>query len=150
MGWDEFLTLAVEYLTAQQERLRTELSLGHWPRYDFDQETGTLIFSTEGKAGAIADIQVVGSTGESSGTWLWSWGNDSILEPVKRDMDSVRAYGETHGFEKLIARKWPGDEHDGWEMTAVAAYILRSDGGYRVPFKRGALFMVMRNARRVA
>jgi hypothetical protein len=51
MSWDEFLTLAVEYLTAQQERLSSELGLGHWPRYDFDQETGTLTFSAKGRPG---------------------------------------------------------------------------------------------------
>lgn len=94
-------------------------------------------------------MQVVGSTSKSGGTWLWSWANDAVLAPATRDMEKVRIYGEAHGFEKLTRAKWPGDECDGWEMTAAAAYILRAEGGYRAPSERGALFMIMRQVRRV-
>jgi hypothetical protein len=147
--WDEFLAAATEYLQARQDWLRDEFGLGEWPRWDYDQPTATLRFSADGKTGVVADMQVVGSTSTSSGTWLWSWANDSILAPAMGDMERVRAYGEAHGFDKLVQAKWPGDESDGWEMTAAAAYILQAEGGYRAPHERGALFMIMRQVRRV-
>ena len=84
------------------------------------------------------------------GTWLWAWDNPSILENVKHCLADVRAYGEAHGLEKLTTPKWPGDEHDGWEMTAAAAFILRTEGAYRAAHDNGALFMVLRNVRRPA
>lgn len=94
-------------------------------------------------------MQVVGSISTISGTWLWAWDNPWILEPVKHCLGTVRDYGETHGFGKLTDPKWPGDEQDGWEMTAAAAYILQAEGGYRAPDEKGALFLLMRNVRRV-
>src|SRR5919109_5568532 len=94
--WDTFLATAVEYLEDRQAWLRKEFGVGEWPRYDYDQPTGTLRFSAEGKTGVVADMQAVGTTGKSSGTWLWSWANDSILASAKGDMETVRAYGEAH------------------------------------------------------
>src|SRR5262245_41641342 len=146
--WDEFLADAMDYLKTQRDRLEKEFGLGHWERYDYDQEAGIITFSSGGKVGVIADMQVVGSTSKSSGTWLWSWDNPSILPSVKDQVLQVRAYGEEQAFEKLTDPKWPGDEHDGWEMTAITAFILRAEGGYRSPSDNGALFLVMQNVRR--
>jgi hypothetical protein len=56
--------------------------------------------------------------------------------------------GESHGLERVTTAKWPGDEHDGLEMTAATAVILRAEGAYRTPGDNGALFMVLRNVRR--
>jgi hypothetical protein len=146
--WEPFLEMAVEYLRRQQDRLKSEFQLGRWPRYDYDQESGTLTFSSDGRVEVLADIHIVGSTSKRSGTWLWAWDNPSILENVKHCLADVRAYGENHGLEKLTTAKWAGDERDGWEMTAAVAFILRAEGGYRAPHDNGALFMVLRNVRR--
>ena len=35
--WEPFLDMAVEYLSRQQARLKSEFQLGSWPRYDYDQ-----------------------------------------------------------------------------------------------------------------
>jgi len=145
--WDEFLADAMNYLKSQQQRLEKEFRLGHWERWFYDQKSGTITFSSAGEAGVIADMQVVGSTSNSSGTWLWSWDNPSILPDVKNKILEVRAYGAEHGFERLTDPKWLGDEYDGWEMTAVTAFILKADGGYRAPGDNGALFLVMENVR---
>ena len=146
--WGSFLEMAVEYLRWQQDRLKSEFRLGSWPRYDYDQEAGTLTLSSAGKVEVLADSHIIGSTPKRSGTWLWAWDNPSIFENVKHCLADVRAYGQSHGLEKLTTAKWPGDEHDGWEMTAAAAFILRAEGGYRAPNDDGALFMVLRNVRR--
>jgi hypothetical protein len=122
--------------------------LGTWPRYDDDQKAGTRTVSSDGKVEVLADIHIVGSTSKRRGTWLWAWDNPSIFEKVKHCLADVRAYGESHGLAKLTTAKWSGDEHDGWEMTAAAAFILQAEGGYRAPDDKGALFMVLRNVRR--
>jgi hypothetical protein len=146
--WEVFLDMAMEYLKARQDRLQSEFALGTWKRYDYDQNIGTLTFSSEGKVGVIADMYVVGTTSKNSGTWLWSWCNPWILGRVKHCMQDVREYGEVHGLEKLTTAEWPGDERDGWEMTAAAAFILKAEGAYRAPDGDGALFMILRNVRR--
>ncbi|WP_409035712.1 DUF6882 domain-containing protein [Pedobacter africanus] len=58
-------------------------------------------------------------------------------------MGKVKSYGESRGFKKLIDRKWKADEIDGWEMTAIAAYVLKAKGAYRVPSKDEKLFLFM-------
>ena len=50
-----------------------------WPRWDYDLDAGTLVFSDRGVPKVIASIQVVGTTSKSSNTWLWSWANDNTL-----------------------------------------------------------------------
>lgn len=147
--WESFRDMAIEYLKDRQDRLTSEFELFSWPRYDYDQDAGTLSFSSNGRVGVVADIQIVGSTSKISGTWLWSWDNPSIAERVRCCMLDVREYGATHRLEKLTTPKWPADEYDAWEMTAAAAFILKAEGAYRAPHDNGAVFMVLRNVRRV-
>jgi hypothetical protein len=147
--WDGLLEMATGYLRERQDHLMSEFDLGNWPRYDYDQDLGTLVFSRDGRRGVAADIELVGSTSKISGTWLWSWANPSILERVRQQMTQVREYGEAHGLEKLTTAKWPADEIDGWEMTAIAAFVLQAEGAYRSPDEKGALFMLLRDVRRL-
>ena len=58
-------------------------------------------------------------------------------------LEAVRAFGRENSFEKLTAASWVGDETDGWEMTAVAAWVLEARGAYRAPSSDDALFMVL-------
>lgn len=146
--WESFLDEAMEYLQSQQDRLNADYQLSSWQRYNYNQEAGTIVFSSDGRIGIIADIHIVGSTSKNGGTWLWAWDNPSVLDRVKHCLTEVRTFGEVHGFDKLTTAKWPGDERDGWEMTAAAAFILQTQGAYRAPDDNGVLFMVLRNIRR--
>jgi hypothetical protein len=94
----------------------------------------------------IADMAIVGTLSSSSGTWLWSWDDDSIEPQARQRIDEIRTFGEQHGFSKLTSAKWPGDGHDAWEMTAIASYLLKSEGAYRAPGDV-ATFMILRNVR---
>lgn len=145
--WDSFLAEALQYLRDRQEQLRRDFDLNRWQRYDYDQVAGTIQFSSDGKTGVIADIDVVGSTSTGSGTWIWSWANSSIEPAVAERMLAVRQFGEVHEYSRLTDALWKGDEVDGWEMTAVAAHVLKAEGAYRSPDDNGALFMLMRNVR---
>jgi hypothetical protein len=142
-AFDELLREAVTYLQARQDQLYAQYSIGSYPRYDWNPETGQLIFSENGRPRVVADIQFIGSISTRSSTWLWSWANRSILETVKRRIRDVRAYGEERRYLKLASACWAAEEADGWEMTAVAAYLLKAPGAYRSPGPRGFSFLVM-------
>lgn len=58
---------------------------------------------------------------------------------MKQKILSVKDYGQKRKFEKLINAKWTADEYDAWEMTAIAIYLLKAKGAYRVPLNE-ALF----------
>jgi hypothetical protein len=137
------IRLAVAHLQARQDELQSQYAVGSYERYDWDQETGELVFSHAGHSRVVADIQFVGSVSTQSHTWLWSWANKSLQESVKQRVRQVRTYGEEHRHLKLASARWPAEEVDGWEMTAVAAYLLRAKGAYRTPGDRGFSFMVM-------
>ena len=61
----------------------------------------------------------------------------------------MKEYGLRRNFEKLITPKWTADQYDGWEMTAIASYLLKTKGAYRVPASNGKLFsfMIFKNIR---
>lgn len=142
-GFTSLLDEACVYFNTRQDQLSAQYGLGKYPHYDWNQESGHLIFSDNGQARVIADIQFVGSLSTRSNTWLWSWGNQSILEPVKQRVREVRALGEDRRYLKLASACWPAEESDGWEMAAITAYVLGAAGVYRSPDDRGFSFLVM-------
>ena len=134
---------AVAYLDVAQSAMREHFRLGDYDRYHWDQDTGELVFSSAGTPKVVAAIQFVGSLSTRSNTWLWSWANKSYLESVRREVRKVRKIGDERRFMKLAAARWPATEADGWDMTAVTAYLLRAQGVYRSPGDTGFTFMVM-------
>jgi hypothetical protein len=141
------VTAAHAYATARQEALRAEFKLGSWPRWDWDQDTGQLVFSAGGEPRIIADIQFVGSVSTESGTWLWSWANPYFDRAVTNDVREVRLLGEARGIAQLTTPKWPATETDGWEMTSITAYVLQAKGVYRTPTEKGFTYLVITSIR---
>ena len=141
------LSTSVEYLDAHQEALYEQFQLGTWPRWDWHQDSGELVFSADGIPRVVANIQFVGSVSNVTGTWLWAWANPHLDERWTREMLEVRQFGAAREFWKLTTRKWEADEGDGWEMTSIAAYVLQAQGAYRTPGEKGLTYMLLRNVR---
>jgi len=143
----QLLESAIPYLRARQNQLEVQYRLNSYPRYDWYQDTAELVFSEQGRPRVVADIQFVGSLSTSSESWMWSWANTSLLESAKSEIRRVREYGDTHSLLKLACAYWSADEEDGWQMTAVSAFLLKAKGAYRSPDERGFTFMVMTDVR---
>ena len=143
----ELVETSMAYLHARQNELEVQYRLDNYPRYDWHQDPAELVFSDQGKPKVIADIQFVGSISTRSGSWMWSWANASLLESAKSKIRQVRTYGDTHSLLKLACGYWDAEEVDGWEMTAVAAFLLKAKGAYRSPDERGFTFMILTNVR---
>ena len=139
---------AAAYLRERQDHLATQYKLGSYSRYDWSQDTGQLVFSDGGRTRLVADIQFVGSISTQGGTWLWSWANTSILESVKDRIRQVRAYGEDHHYLTLACACSAAREVDGWQMTAVTAYLTGAAGAYRTPSEDGFSFMAITDVHR--
>jgi len=142
-AFEDLVGRSRSYLVECQERLEREYRLGSWARYDWSQVTRQLVFSDAGQPKVLADIQFVGSISIETDTWLWAWNNDSITAELCEVLSTVREYGKTHGLPHLITPKWPADEIDGWEMTGIAAFLLRAHGAYRTRYERGYTYMIM-------
>jgi hypothetical protein len=131
------------YLTERQDALMAEYKLGEHKRYDWDQDTGSLVFSNDGVVAVIAKVQFVGSISTKSNTWLWSWANSTVQDNVKDQMHIVQRFGEKSGFDALTTDKWEGDEVDGWEMTSITAQLLNAKGAYRTSSDNGFTYMTI-------
>jgi hypothetical protein len=138
---------SMAYLQERQNQLEARYRLESCPRYDWYQDSAELVFSSGGKPVVVADIQFVGSISTRSRSWMWSWANQSLLESAKSRIREVRAFGDAHAFLKLASAYWEADEVDGWEMTAVAAFLLKAKGAYRSPDERGFTFLLMMDIR---
>lgn len=131
---------AYAYLNEQQQFCESEYLLGKHGEWYYDQETGIITFSNKGKVYLSINYESVGSISETSNTWLWSWANGSTWPNISTEILAVKDYGNMHNYEKLIEAKWDADIYDGWEMTAISAYLLNAKGAYRVPHSEGNLF----------
>jgi uncharacterized protein DUF6882 len=143
----ELVRTACEYLTAREGELRDRYGLSTYQRYDWNQDTGTIVFSNDGVPKLLANILFVGSVSTRTNTWLWSWANESISCKLSDRLRAVKEYGETHGIAQLTEPYWSADEVDGWEMTSVSAYLLKAEGAYRTPDEHGFTYLLLRNVR---
>lgn len=126
----EILKQSREYLLKQQDNLKKKYGLDDYLQMDFEQHTGEMVFTLKGGRKVIMTFHVVGSISDRSKTWMWSWDNLYLLENVTEEMLKVKAFGEENGIEKLTSPKWPGNDDNGWEMTAIAAWVLKSKGAF--------------------
>ena len=143
VSFEELSRISCAYIKNQQAYCQERYKIGQYERWDYNQLTGKLIFSDKGVQKVIVDYEEVGSVSLKSNTWLWAWSNSSIEENVKKEIAKVRSYGIKRGFESLIHAKWSADIVDGWDMTAISAYLLKAKGVYRVPSHDDKLFSFM-------
>ena len=141
--WSSTVADACHFLSERQDALMRDYKLAEHQRFEWDQSTGELTFSNNGVPAVKAKIQFVGSVSTLSNTWLWSWANPSVSPDVKDQMQWVKGYGEEHNFIALTRDQWDGDEIDGWEMTCVAALVLKAEGAYRTESSSGYTYMLI-------
>jgi hypothetical protein len=130
---------AVHQLQEKNARLKSEFRLGEWPRYDYDVDTGKLVFSDHNVPRVIAEIQIVGTTSAKAGNWLWAWANEHWPAERTADSEIVRAYGEKHGICDLTHAYVEDTDLNalGWELTSVMVRITNALGAYRPPRDEG-------------
>jgi hypothetical protein len=134
---------AVHELMSLNEACERKFKISTLHRWDYDLDDGTLTFSQDGVARVVALIQIVGTTSETDGTWLWSWANQSLPGKVTRAIGDVRAFGERESLSELTTPSLTDDEYLGWAMTAITARVLGSKGAYRCPrHDNGFLYLV--------
>ena len=140
MTFEELSKEAYEYLNEQQTACEEKYLLSKHERWYYDQELGLIIFYNDDKVFLRIQFEAVGTISLISNTWLWAWANPTTLENTTTKIIKVKEYGEKNGLEKLFNKKWDADMYDGWEMTAISAYLLKAKGAYRAPNEEENIF----------
>lgn len=130
LDYDAFAEKCVDELKVLQDTMQKEHDLDGYDNWFYNQSTGLLTFSSEGKELNFRYIKV-GSFSEKSNTWQWSWDNEHTLDSVKVGIDAVKAFGEQHGFSKLTNGYFLSDTFDAWEFAAIALKIVGGLSVYR-------------------
>lgn len=146
-AFHDLISSSFKYLEGKQKSFLEKFKINDYERWDWYQETATLVFSHQGKPQVEAEIHFSGSFSTESNTWLWAWANDSLDETIKSSSRKVRAIGEELGLLKLVAAHWEATEVDGWEMTAALAKAINAIGAYRTPSDNGYTYMVITKAK---
>ena len=55
---------------------------------------------------------------------MWSWANESSLEPRKFQTLKVKEFGEKKKYENLTNEHFDGNNFTGWELTSIAFEII--------------------------
>lgn len=141
----------VHYAVHQAQALQ-DISDERWgwrdmARWDFDHDASTLTFSDSTRERVIADVRLVGSYSTNSNTFQWAWQTLRQGAAESAAVSRLRVFGEVRGIRQLTTPCWQCDETTGWEMAALAAYILGAEGVYRAPFDHQLWFMLLSNWR---
>lgn len=148
-AWTHFVDECSEELDAKQDEMFAEYDLEGLDDWKLDLDAGQLTFSKEETPRVLATVEVVGSISTVSDTWLWSWAHFGIADSVKASTLTVRRFGESRGFLHLTVPKWPADEADAWNMSAVAAHLLNARGLYRIPGETGFTYVLITDIQRI-
>ena len=109
--------------------------------WNVDQDQGTITFEPPNGMRVTAPVQIIGSYDTQDGTWLWSWNNPSIKEPLTADARNVQSLGQEKGYEVLTTPKLTCSEEQCWELTALACMMAGAQGAYRGPAGSVRVFM---------
>jgi hypothetical protein len=146
-SWEDTICTCHEALHVKQDALDAQYTLGRHKRWDYDQETASLVFSNDGVPAIVADVEFIGSISTQSNTWRWAWANFNNLPNVRSRIAAVRDFGEQQGYSRLTVPQWAAEEVDGWEMAGIAVHVLGARGVYRVPSDNGFLFIAITDLR---
>ena len=140
--YDKFKEECHEHLCGLQEKLKTEYQIGTYERWDYDQHTGLLTFSTGDNQINFRYVSV-GTYSRNTKTWKWAWDNEHTLEKVKGKIPEIKTFGEKHNIKELVTGLIDADEEDGWYFTGIAANLLKGIGSYRAVSDHLLVFMVL-------
>ena len=146
--YNKLLNDCLAEVESKNQKLADEYGFGSFERWDIDQEIGELVFSDPGHPKLVCSVTMLGSFSDQSGTWMWGWANPSLLEPLTRDTNALREYGEENEIEDLKVEKTPATDGEAWALSALACRILGGLGLYCGPTGNGFVVMMLKDIKR--
>jgi len=141
--WAEYRESLHSAPWAKRGAMNDVFGLRNCPVWDCYQKSAQLVFIHGDHLQVVADVEFVGTLSTTSNTWIWSWADFDLLEPVRSRISAVRDFGERRGYPRLTVPKWKADWEDAWDMTLVAVDVLGGMGAFSVKTDSGIHHMVV-------
>jgi len=145
-----FLQQANWFMRDLMEGNRKAFQLDSFPRFDWSQWRGELVFSSGATPKVVARIQIVGSHATKSKVWVWAWANPAFPASLRQAVLRIKTFGEERVNLRLMQAKWAATEADAWGMTAVTAKLTDAKGAFRCPSPDGFTYMIFTEIRAVS
>jgi hypothetical protein len=132
MELDTLVTEGHADIARTTEEHAARWGLGTAKQWSLDQGDGRIFWSFEDHV-ASAAVQILGSWSAEVNSFVWSWDNASIAEPLCRTAANVRAFGVEHGIGALTSSPLELDEAHVRDVVALAFRVGECSGLYH-PF----------------
>jgi hypothetical protein len=143
-GFEALIAESEAYLSQNLMIHQQTWQFGSETGLKFDPQTGLLTLTFDGGREVLCPSQAVGSLDTWAGAWAWAWANPSIPEDLRREVEAVKAHGESHGFARPTRPSWPATPEQAWQMTAVAARLCEHPGAFAMSAGPLQKFLVFR------
>jgi len=140
--YDTLAARCVNELKVRQSKMQEEYDLDGYDEWFYDQATGLLTFSSEGREINFSYFQA-GTFSRNTSTWQWAWANENTLDSVKEKSAAIKDFGSEAGFPKLTDGYFASDEIEAWEFAAIATALTNGLGIYRPVSDHLLLFLVI-------
>ncbi|MGA2747973.1 MAG: DUF6882 domain-containing protein [Verrucomicrobiota bacterium] len=126
---DAFLATCTREYNEKLETLNRDWSFSNYKRWGFDQFSGVFFLELHDGSRVEADGQVIGSYFPSRNSWEWAWNNPNVEEPMKRDVQLVRTFGEKEKIDYLRKGVVPApDKLFPMYLSGIAIKISGAEG----------------------
>lgn len=127
-------------LHAKNEAAMNKWGIGLANSWAADLAAGTITFQFDDRS-ITGPVQVLGSFGRSSSSWLWGWANEALPEIVTSASRLVQERGGETGLEALALPKLELTEALAYDLAALSVEVAGLAGMYRAPTGTGFVYL---------
>lgn len=134
--WDLFDNFAP--LSIDKQRDFADLTEGI--PWSFNLEKGIIMFEDY-----TFPMQVYGSFSKSSGTWLWAWGNQHLLQTPDIIANSLllKQLGERFDISHLTVSQYDSNENELYDLGLIACGMFGQDGYFLADYGQGIMLLTV-------
>ncbi|MEG0053998.1 MAG: hypothetical protein RR715_12115 [Comamonas sp.] len=127
--WAAWSREAVEMMVARNAEWPPQFGLQGSPKYRWDLDQATLVL--EGPLHeVVATVCLVGTTSDSEGSFLWSWGNEAVPQQHGQALEAVHDFGRENHLALLTTARIQGGRPEATECLCIAARLQRAIGTF--------------------
>ena len=144
-AWSDWSSQAIDDMNQKMQQCFAQFSIDNQP-YTWDLEKGEIEFLQPDDP-IVADLTVIGTGTNNMGQFTWSWANQDIPEQVKKDVQRIREFGQTQGFELLTSPSFNHLPIDPMELLTVSGYLLNAENVFIDEVDGQVIYFIMKNFR---